>query len=213
LVKQGTETLKKMDDAQLKAMVDSMKNNKEQMRQVYRAQGMEMSDEQLDAFANMMTPDMLKSASQMLERNPDLLNKVKAPGTAPQPGAPQPQEEEKGDPMGNPMMQEMLKNPDLMKQAAAMMGGGENKSLAGMVQNPEFLDNALRMIKDPRNKAMLDMMKQQNPNMNVDMVVKALEGVNKLAACYRALRNAWNNVLVRLLFFGFIVLLIAYYFG
>jgi len=26
-----------MDDAQLKAMVDSMKNNKEQMRQVYRA--------------------------------------------------------------------------------------------------------------------------------------------------------------------------------
>jgi hypothetical protein len=60
---------------------------------------------------------------------------------------------------------------------------------------------------------MLDMMKQQNPNMNVDMVVKALEGVNKLAACYRALRNAWNNVLIRLLFFGFIVLLIAYYFG
>jgi hypothetical protein len=63
-----------MDDQQLKSMVDMMKNNKEQMRQMYRAQGMEMTDEQLDAFANMMSPEMIKSASEMIEKNPDLLN-------------------------------------------------------------------------------------------------------------------------------------------
>ena len=34
---QMTSLIEGLDDAQLKAMVDSMKNNKEQMRQVYRA--------------------------------------------------------------------------------------------------------------------------------------------------------------------------------
>lgn len=52
-----------MDDTQLKNMVDMMKNNKEYMRHMYRAQGMEMSDEQLDNLAQMMNPDMIKQAS------------------------------------------------------------------------------------------------------------------------------------------------------
>ena len=43
---------------------------------------MEMSDEQLDAFANMMSPEMIKSATQMIEKNPDLINQVK-PGLIP----------------------------------------------------------------------------------------------------------------------------------
>lgn len=81
MVKQGTERIKSMDDQQLKSMVDMMKNNKEQMRQMYRAQGMEMTDEQLDALSNMMSPEMIKSASEMIEKNPDLINQVK-PGLA-----------------------------------------------------------------------------------------------------------------------------------
>jgi len=74
--------------------------------------------------------------------------------------------------MNSPMVQQMMQNPDLMKQAAAMMGGGsasnpadmqnmmQNPSVQGMLQNPEFLENAVNMLKDPRNKAMIDMMKQ-----------------------------------------------------
>ena len=89
----------------------------------------------------------------------------------------------------------------------------QNPSLQGMLQNPDFLNNTLKMLKDPNNKAMMDMMQQQNPNMNMNMVLKALDGVNKVAGCYRALKNAWDNVVVRFIFFGLIVLLIAYYCG
>lgn len=44
-------------------MINMMKNNKEQVRQMYRAQGMEMSDEQLENVTKMMNPEMLKTAS------------------------------------------------------------------------------------------------------------------------------------------------------
>lgn len=37
-----------------------MKNNREMMKNVYKAQGMEMSDEMLDQMTNMMSPEMLK---------------------------------------------------------------------------------------------------------------------------------------------------------
>jgi hypothetical protein len=39
-----------MDDSQLQHMTEMVKN-KEMMKQMYKAQGMEMSDEQLDSMA------------------------------------------------------------------------------------------------------------------------------------------------------------------
>ena len=74
LVKQNSERIKNMDDAQLKNMVDMMKNNRDYMRQMYKAQGMDMTDEQLDNLSQMMNPDIIKQASQMLSNNPDLIN-------------------------------------------------------------------------------------------------------------------------------------------
>ena len=74
LVKQNSERIKNMDDAQLKNMVDMMKNNRDYMRQMYKAQGMDMTNEQLDNLSQMMNPDMIKQASQMLSNNPDLIN-------------------------------------------------------------------------------------------------------------------------------------------
>lgn len=68
-----------MDDTQLKSMVDMMKNNREMMKNVYKAQGMDMSDEMLDQMTNMMSPEMLKQASQMVVNNPEILNQM--PGT------------------------------------------------------------------------------------------------------------------------------------
>jgi hypothetical protein len=55
-----------MPDAELKSMIDMMKGNKEYMRNMYKAQGMDMSDEQLENITQMMSPDMLKQASEML---------------------------------------------------------------------------------------------------------------------------------------------------
>jgi hypothetical protein len=63
-----------MDDSQLKGMVDMMKNNKDYMRQMYKAQGMDMTDEQLESLSQMMNPEMIKQASQMLSSNPELIN-------------------------------------------------------------------------------------------------------------------------------------------
>jgi len=55
-------------------MVDMMKNNKDYMRQMYKAQGMDMTDEQLESLSQMMNPEMIKQASQMLSSNPELIN-------------------------------------------------------------------------------------------------------------------------------------------
>ena len=126
--------------------------------------------------------------------------------------------------MNNPMVQQMMSNPDLMRQAAQMMGGGgmdpsgmqsmmQNPSLQGMMQNPDFLANAVNMLKDPKNKGMIDMMQAQNPNLNMNLMLKALTGVAKAAQGYKAVKTALQNVFVRLTFFGLLVLLVAYYFG
>lgn len=62
----------------------------------------------------------------------------------------------------------MMNNPDLMRQAALMMGGNgvqmqdmmNNPSLSGLMKNPDMINTALKMLKDPNNRGMLDMMKQ-----------------------------------------------------
>ena len=105
-----------------------------------------------------------------------------------------------------------------------MMGGGatnpgdmqnmmQNPSIQGMMQNPEFLENTAKMLKDPRNKAMLDMMKQQNPNMNIDLLLKGMSGLAKVASCYKTMKRAWSIVWVRLTLFGLFMVLVAYIFG
>ncbi len=113
-----------MDDTQLKNMVDMMKNNKEYMRQMYRAQGMEMSDEQLDNLAQMMNPDMIKQASQMLSSNPDLINQVPNAGGLPNSKAPQ----------SSPLSQEEVKTTTLPTGMPAMPNGMGN--MAEMMNSP-----------------------------------------------------------------------------
>jgi hypothetical protein len=44
LVQENSERVRSMPDAELKSMIDMMKGNKEYMRNMYKAQGMEMSD-------------------------------------------------------------------------------------------------------------------------------------------------------------------------
>lgn len=44
LVQENSERVRTMPDAELKSMIDMMKGNKEYMRNMYKAQGMDMSD-------------------------------------------------------------------------------------------------------------------------------------------------------------------------
>lgn len=44
LVQENSERVRKMPDAELQSMIDMMKGNKEYMRNMYKAQGMDMSD-------------------------------------------------------------------------------------------------------------------------------------------------------------------------
>lgn len=77
LLQENSERIKSMDDGQLKSMIDMMKGNKEYMRNMYKAQGMDLSDEQLESLSQMMSPEMIKNASEMLSKNPDLINQMK----------------------------------------------------------------------------------------------------------------------------------------
>lgn len=55
-------------------MCDMMKNNKEMIKQMYRAQGMEMSDQQLEQMTGMMNPEFVKMATDMIANNPNMAN-------------------------------------------------------------------------------------------------------------------------------------------
>ena len=76
MIKKSTDMINNMDESQLNNMINMMKNNKEHVRQMYRAQGMEMSDEQLENITKMMNPEMLKTASQMMSSNPDMVKQM-----------------------------------------------------------------------------------------------------------------------------------------
>jgi len=69
--------------------------------------------------------------------------------------------------MNNPMMQEMMKNPEMIKMAQSMMGGGGfdpskmdpskmqgamSPEMTGMMKDPAFLQNTLNMLKSPMGR-------------------------------------------------------------
>lgn len=89
----------------------------------------------------------------------------------------------------------------------------QNPSMKNVMNSPDMLSTALNMMKDPANRGMLDMMKQSNPNLNVDMMVKALGVLAKCASAYKAIRTAWSNIYVRLTIFAIFIAIIAHYYG
>ena len=96
---------------------------------------------------------------------------------------------------------------------SAMQNMMQNPSMSGLLDNIEMVETSLNMLTDPKNKAMLDMVKQQNPNLNVEMMATGLKYLVKMATTYKAAKKAWSNVYVKLAFFAIIVLIIAYFFG
>ena len=53
-------------------MCEQMKGNKDMIKALYKSQGMEFSDEQLEGMMNMMNPDTIRQATEMMEKDPSL---------------------------------------------------------------------------------------------------------------------------------------------
>jgi hypothetical protein len=66
---------------------------------MYRAQGINLSDEQFTQMANMMSPEMVKQSMNMAKENPELLKQSmeKMKGGNQQAASPSSQEESKGE--------------------------------------------------------------------------------------------------------------------
>lgn len=47
----------------------------------------------------------------------------------------------------------------------------------------------------------------------MNMMIKALDVIAKLANTYRTVKRAWSNIFVRLAVFAILVAIIAYFFG
>ena len=54
-----------MSDEMLQAQINMMKSNPDMIKNMMRAQGMNMDDSQLEMITNMMTPEMMKYAQNM----------------------------------------------------------------------------------------------------------------------------------------------------
>ena len=59
------------------------------------------------------------------------------------------------------------------------------------MKNPDMINNAMKLLTDPRNKGLIDMMKQQNPNLNVDLMLKGVSALAKIVEYSNKVRRAW----------------------
>ena len=163
--KKSAEQLKNMSPEQMGMMTDYFKNmDNGFLRQMMKQQsGVDMSDAELENIKNMMTPDMLKMMSGMNLDDMNLNmgnNNFTAPSqsgstsvqTGNNPVAPtMPQNMNFGNLMQNTdmingMMENMKKNPEMLKSMSKMLG--ENHPLSGMLNksSPEDLQRMMNVM-------------------------------------------------------------------
>ena len=132
--------------------------------------------------------------------------------------------------MNNPMVKEMMNNPEMMKMAMEMMNGGQgqggpagvpnpqamqdmmkNPSMQNMLGNPEMLAQSVAMMKN--NPAMLEMLQKQMPGVQPETLVRGLEWLATLARCYAYARSFFSNKLIQLSFLLAFIGILFWYFG
>ena len=131
--------------------------------------------------------------------------------------------------MDNPMVKEMMNNPEMMKMAMNMMGGGQgqggsgapnpeamqemmkNPSMQNMLRNPDMLSQSVAMMKS--NPAMLDMLQKQMPGVQPETLVRGLDWLATLARWYARFVNFFSNKLIQLSFLLAFIGILFYYFG
>lgn len=110
-----------------------------------------------------------------------------------------------GDLMNNPMVKNMMNNPEMMKMAAEMMGGGgpaggmpdpskmqemmKDPSMAKMLDNPDFLAQTVGMLKNPMAKSQLEGLTKQS-GLAPDTIIKMLEYCVSMAYGYKKIKPA-----------------------
>ena len=74
-MEQQMNYLNSMNDDQLNAMTNTMKNADPAMIKMnYKMQtGIDLTDEQVKGIQNMMNPQMMRQAAEMAKSNPDLI--------------------------------------------------------------------------------------------------------------------------------------------
>ena len=124
------------------------------------------------------------------------------------------------DMMNNPMVQEMMKNPEMIKMAQQMMMGGQggapnpsamqdmmkNPSMAKMLDNPEFLKSTVSMLKSPMARPQVEQMAKQ-VNMNPDTLISVLDWMASAAVAFSKVKRVVTNPII---YYGLITLIVSY---
>ncbi|EAR89195.1 tetratricopeptide repeat protein (macronuclear) [Tetrahymena thermophila SB210] len=150
-IKKSQEQLKNMDESQINSMANMVKNmDNAALKSMYKMQGMDLTDEQINMMKNMMTPDMIKAASSMDPSQ--ILKQGQGPATFPT----QPTQSTSSNVSSTGSTEPQ---PQVSANAQQMP---DMSNMGSILENSQMLDTALNMLIS--NPEMLKMMTAQMPN-------------------------------------------------
>ena len=174
-----------ISDDQMKASIDMMKQNPEMFKNIMKAQGMNISDEQMNMMTNMMSPEMMRMAQNMQRSG------MMPPGAQPQ--------NTNGGAATNPMAGGM---PN--------MQGDQMKNMTDQIlNNPEMLRNMMNMMSSDPNSPMMQMLHQQFPNINPTTLSSVMRVMSYLMLAYAYMKKIWSYTVVKILVFFICVYIVA----
>ena len=174
-----------ISDDQMKASIDMMKQNPEMFKNIMKAQGMNISDEQMNMMTNMMSPEMMRMAQNMQRSG------MMPPGAQPQ--------NTNGGAAANPMAGGM---PN--------MQGDQMKNMTDQIlNNPEMLRNMMNMMSSDPNSPMMQMLHQQFPNINPTTLSSVMRVMSYFVLAYAYMKKIWSYTVVKILVFFICVYIVA----